>query len=120
MHWLAHDFGTPGPSTPLNTRLMKEVAADPKATQMLLRMLNHEVRPSQLFTTRLVARAAARALRDRPDRLTATLKEIVSAGRRNARRSRQGRVAPWSRDTTVFTARESVASTLRRREGLGA
>ncbi|SPM26688.1 NAD(P)/FAD-dependent oxidoreductase [Mycobacterium terramassiliense] len=94
MHWLAHDFGTPGASTPLNTRLMKEVAADPVATQMLLGVLNHDVRPSQLFTPRLVLRAAARALRDRPDRLLATLKEIVGAGKRNALRSRRKRPVP--------------------------
>jgi menaquinone-9 beta-reductase len=99
MHWLAYDFGKPGASTPLNTSLMKEVAADPKATQMLLGMLNHEVRPSQLFTGRIFSRAAVRALRDRPDRLTATLKEILSAGLRNARRSRQGRVAGSGRGT---------------------
>jgi 2-polyprenyl-6-methoxyphenol hydroxylase-like FAD-dependent oxidoreductase len=97
MHWLAHDFGFPGASTPLNTRLMKDVAADPNATQMLLGVLNHEVRPSQLFTTRLVTRAAARALRDRPDRLIATLKEIVSTGKREAHRSRQRRVAASGR-----------------------
>ena len=98
MHWLAHDFGSPGASTPLNTRLMKDVAADPNATQMLLGVLNHEVRPSQLFTTRRVTRAAARALRDRPDRLIATLKEIVSAGKREAHRSRQRRVLRRPRD----------------------
>lgn len=94
MHWFANDFGTPGATTPFRTRLMKEVAADPAAKQMLLGALNHDVRPSQLFTTRLVARAAARALRDRPDRLFATLKEIVSAGRQNADRSRRRRLAP--------------------------
>lgn len=99
MHWMASDFGTPGASTPFNTRLMKDIAGDPKATQTLLRVLNHEVRPSQLFTTRRVARAAARALRDRPDRLIATVKEIVNAGTRNARRTRQARIAPWDMES---------------------
>jgi hypothetical protein len=73
---------------------MQDLAADPKATQRLFRVLNHETRPSQLFTRPMVARAAARALRDRPDRITATLKEIISLGRENARRSRRKRVAP--------------------------
>ncbi|OBG29872.1 NAD(P)/FAD-dependent oxidoreductase [Mycobacterium sp. E3198] len=94
MHWLAHDFGTPGATTPFRTRLMKEVAADPAAKQMLLGVLNHDIRPSQLFTNRLVFGAAARALRDRPDRLVATLKEIVGAGRQNALRSRRRRLVP--------------------------
>lgn len=89
MHWFASDFGASGASTLFNTHLMRDIAADPKATQMLFGVLNHQIRPSQLFTTRLVARAAGRALRDRPDRLIPTLKEIVGAGRRNARRVRQ-------------------------------
>jgi 2-polyprenyl-6-methoxyphenol hydroxylase-like FAD-dependent oxidoreductase len=94
MYWFARAFGVAGASTPLNTRLMRDLAADPEATQRLFLVLNHDIRPSQLFTTRMVARAAVRALRDRPDRLIATLKEIVSAGRENARRSRQRRIAP--------------------------
>lgn len=97
MHWFARDMGAPGASTPLNTRLLRDVAADPKATQMLFLVLNHEIRPSQLFTTSMVARAAVRAMRDRPDRMFATLKEIVSAGRDNARRSRLRRVAAMER-----------------------
>lgn len=94
MHWFARDMGAPGVSSPLNTRLLRDLAVDPKATQMLLRVLNHEIRPSRLFTRAKVARAAARALRDRPDQLIATLKEIVNAGRQNARRARQRRISP--------------------------
>jgi menaquinone-9 beta-reductase len=74
---------------------MRDLTADPTAAQMLLRVLNRELRPSQLFTTPKVARAAARVLRDRPDRPLATLKEIVSAARQNARRARQRRQATW-------------------------
>ncbi|MDT5352629.1 MAG: hypothetical protein QOJ56_1161 [Mycobacterium sp.] len=67
---------------------------------MFFGVLNHEIRPSQLFTRTWTARAAARALRDRPDQLIATLKEIVSAGRQNARRARQRRISPA--DTGVW------------------
>ncbi|ORW33175.1 hypothetical protein AWB91_08545 [Mycobacterium paraense] len=94
MHWFANDFGMPGATTPFRTRLMKEVAAEPAPKQILLGVLNHDVRPSQLFTNRLVFRAAARTLRDRPDRLFATLKEIVGAGKQNALRSRRRRLVP--------------------------
>jgi menaquinone-9 beta-reductase len=94
MHWLANDFGAPGAATPLTTRLMRDVAADPDATQRFFGVLNRDVRPSQLFTTPMVARAAARALRDRPDRMIATFKEIVHAGWQTARRSRQRPINP--------------------------
>jgi menaquinone-9 beta-reductase len=92
MHWFASDMGAPGAASPLMTRLMRGLAVDPKATLMFFGVLNHEVRPSQLFTGPRAARAAARALLDRPDRLIATFKEIVSLGKQNARRARQRRV----------------------------
>lgn len=92
MHWFASDIGASGAASPLTTRLMRDLAADPKATLMFFGVLNHEIRPSQLFTRPRAARAAARALLDRPDQLIATLKEIVSIGKQNARRARQRRV----------------------------
>jgi 2-polyprenyl-6-methoxyphenol hydroxylase-like FAD-dependent oxidoreductase len=92
MHWFASDMGVPGASSPLSTRLMRDVADDPQATRMFFGVLNHEIRPSQLFTPPRAARAAARALRDRPDRLIATLKEFISLGRQNVRRDRQRRM----------------------------
>ena len=92
MYWFASDMGAPGAASPLMTRLMHGLAVDPNATQMFFGVLNHEIRPSQLFTRPRAVRAAARALLDRPDQLIATLKEIVSLGKQNARRARQRRV----------------------------
>ena len=91
MHWFATDLGAPGHSSPLITRVLGDIAVDAEATRTLLRVLNHEVRPSQLFTTPRLARAAARALRDRPDRMVATLKEIATAARDQVRRARRRR-----------------------------
>jgi 2-polyprenyl-6-methoxyphenol hydroxylase-like FAD-dependent oxidoreductase len=88
MYWFASSMGAPGAASPLTTRLMRDVAGDPEATQMFFGVLNHDIRPSQLFTGRRAARAAARALIDRPDRVISTLKEIVSVGRQNALRAR--------------------------------
>jgi menaquinone-9 beta-reductase len=93
MHWFASDMGAAGAASPLSTRLMRDVADDPKATLMFFGVLNHEVRSSQLFTSPRAFRAAARALLDRPDQLIVTLKEIASVGKQNARRARQRRVA---------------------------
>jgi menaquinone-9 beta-reductase len=93
MYWFASDMGAPGAASPLTTRLMRDVADDPIATQMFFGVLNHAIRPSQLFTRPRAARAAARALLDRPDRLLATLKEILSVGRQNALRARRRMVA---------------------------
>jgi flavin-dependent dehydrogenase len=91
MHWFATDMGAPGLASPLITRVLRDISVDAEATRTLLRVLNHEVRPSQLFTTPRLARAAARALRDRPDRMVATLKEIATAARDQVRRARRRR-----------------------------
>jgi hypothetical protein len=63
-----------------------------RATLMFFGVLNHEVRPSQLFNGPRAARAAARALLDRPDQLIITLKEFFSLGKQNVRRARQRRM----------------------------
>jgi 2-polyprenyl-6-methoxyphenol hydroxylase-like FAD-dependent oxidoreductase len=89
MYWFASDMGAAGAASPLTTRLMRDVADDPIATQMFFGVLNHVIRPSQLFTSPRAARAAARALLDRPDRLLPTLKEILRVGRQNVLRARQ-------------------------------
>jgi hypothetical protein len=85
-------MGAPGAASPLMTRLMRGLARDPQATLMFFGVLNHEVRPSQLFNGPRAARAAARALLDRPDQLITTLKEFFSLGKQNVRRARQRRM----------------------------
>lgn len=94
MYWYAQDMGAPGVSSPFTTHLMRDIARDPDATQLFTRVLNHDVRPSQLLTTSRAARAAARALRDQPSHIIETLKEIFTAAKEDARRARQRRVIP--------------------------
>lgn len=94
MYWFAHDMGAPGVSSPLITHVLRDIAPDPDARQLLFHVINHEVRPSQLLTTSRSARAAARALRARPGHIVATLNEIVTAARENTRRARQRRMMP--------------------------
>lgn len=94
MYWFATDMGAPGPSTPLVTEVLRDVAADRDATLALLRVLNHEIRPDRLLTRRRLARAAARALRDRPGQRRAIAKEIATAVREEIRRARRRRADP--------------------------
>ncbi len=79
MYWLAKDMGVPGVSTPLITSVIREIAGSEAATQQWLRVLNHEIPPSKLFTAGRLVKAAARALRDQPRRIPVTLGEIVHA-----------------------------------------
>jgi 2-polyprenyl-6-methoxyphenol hydroxylase-like FAD-dependent oxidoreductase len=96
MYWLAADMGAPGEATPLVTRLLRDISTDPAAIDKLLRVLNHELLPSRLFTPTRVITAAVRSLRDRPDRIWPTLRDIGSALRAEAYRrfSGAGRCGP--------------------------
>jgi menaquinone-9 beta-reductase len=91
MYWLAADMGAPGEATPLVTRLLRDISTDPAAIDKLLRVLNHELLPSRLFTPTRVITAAVRSLRDRPDRIWPTLRDIGSALRAEAYRTIQRR-----------------------------
>ncbi|MGH3968220.1 MAG: NAD(P)/FAD-dependent oxidoreductase, partial [Mycobacterium sp.] len=94
MYWFASVMGKPGASSPLTTRLLRDISADAHATRSFLRVLNHELRPSQLFTPAMLARGTARALRDQPRHIVATLKEVVASGKQNMRQARQKRMRP--------------------------
>jgi 2-polyprenyl-6-methoxyphenol hydroxylase-like FAD-dependent oxidoreductase len=94
MYWYARDVGAPGVTSALIVQMLRDIAADPDATRMFLRVLNHDVRPSQLYTPARLARAAARVIRHEPSKTVATVKEIVRAGRQNARQGRQRRLRP--------------------------
>ena len=46
MHWFATDLGAAGASPPLATQVIRDIAGDSEATEKLLRVLNHDIRPS--------------------------------------------------------------------------
>jgi menaquinone-9 beta-reductase len=89
MHWFATDMGAAGASPVLNTQIMRDIAADDEAAEKLLRVLNHDIRPSQLLRPGRLGKAAARAARDRPDQIPVMMKEVASALRTRVRRSRR-------------------------------
>jgi flavin-dependent dehydrogenase len=84
----------PGRSSPLVTRVLRDIAVNREATLALLRVLNHDQPPAQLFTPRRLAASALRALRDRPDQIPATVAEIAAAVRDEVRRARRRRLTP--------------------------
>lgn len=81
MYWLAKDMGQAGPASPLITSMLRQIAGGEDGPQQLLRVLNHDMPPSRLFTTARLLRAAAGALRDQPRQIPATLREIIEAAR---------------------------------------
>jgi menaquinone-9 beta-reductase len=93
MHWFAMDLGSPGVSTPLETRVLRNVSKHPERAQDLLRVFDHQIPPSALFTTPRLALASLQAIVDRPARFGPTVREIVTAAREQVRRERARPVA---------------------------
>lgn len=90
MHWFATDLGEPG-STPLATQVICDLAEDDAGAEGLLRVLNHEIPPSSLFTPRRIGRAAGRVARRRPREVPAMVREAATEVRKQADRARQRR-----------------------------
>ena len=91
MYWFATDMGEAGASPPLATQVIRDMAGDSEATEQFLRVLNHDILPSQLFKPRRLGKAAVRFGRDQPDQIPAMVKEAGSVLRRQVRRARQRR-----------------------------
>jgi 2-polyprenyl-6-methoxyphenol hydroxylase-like FAD-dependent oxidoreductase len=93
MYWFAHDMGAGGPTPPLRREAQRRIAADPELTAAMVRVLNHDLRPSQAFTPSFSLTTMAQALRHgrgqrraiMRDARTATVNEL--SRRRTARRT---------------------------------
>jgi hypothetical protein len=88
MYGLATDMGTPS-SGPLGRELLRQVGRRPDGGERLLRVLNHELAPSKLFTPGLIGRGVVAVARRRPAQIPAMAGELVSAARTEVRRSRK-------------------------------
>jgi hypothetical protein len=62
MHWFAADLGAAGPVQPLRQWIMGDIASTPATALDFIRLLNHDIAPSKLFTPVRLARAV-RAVR---------------------------------------------------------
>lgn len=97
MFWFAQDISSTELS-PLLARAMQErMAADPELIENFLRLLNHEIPPSKVFTARVIAPVVARAFRDGRGRRGALTRELGGLAAEEFRRRgppKLDRVAP--------------------------
>jgi 2-polyprenyl-6-methoxyphenol hydroxylase-like FAD-dependent oxidoreductase len=63
MYWFAHDMGRSGPTPPLLLEAQRLIAADPALSTAMVRILNHDLRPSQAFTPTFALTTLAQSLR---------------------------------------------------------
>jgi menaquinone-9 beta-reductase len=91
MYWFAHDAGAAGATPPLLQQAQRRISGDHDLVAALMRIFNHELRPSQVFTTRFALTTLAQALRHGRGRRRAILREAVTTVVNDARRRRAAR-----------------------------
>jgi 2-polyprenyl-6-methoxyphenol hydroxylase-like FAD-dependent oxidoreductase len=78
MYWFAHDMGAAGPAPVLVEEIQSRIAAEPQLLEGMLRVLNHEVPPSQVFTPSLAVKAMTRGLRSRRGERKVLLRDALT------------------------------------------
>ncbi|MDQ2724716.1 MAG: FAD-dependent monooxygenase [Actinomycetota bacterium] len=75
MYWFAHDLGAPGLTPLLVQEVQRRIAADPRLTEGLLRVFDHDLAPSKVFTPSVALAAVSTALRARPGQRQVILRQ---------------------------------------------
>ena len=91
MYWFAHDMGAAGPTPPLRRQAERRIAADPELTTAVVRVLNHELRPSEAFTPAFALTTMTQALRHGRGHRRAIVREARTAAVDESRRRRKAR-----------------------------
>ena len=97
MYWFAHDMGAAGPPPRVVAQIQSRIAGDPKLTDGMVRVLNHELPPSKVFTPLLAAQAALAELRARPKERGDLLREVRTIAANNWRRRTPSAPSPAAR-----------------------
>jgi menaquinone-9 beta-reductase len=92
MYWFAHDMGAAGPTPPLLRQAQRRIAADRELIAATMRILNHDLPPSRVFTPAFSLTTLAQALRRGRGQRGAILREAGTAALNEARRRRALRV----------------------------
>ena len=93
MHQFAATMGAATRRSPLVHELIRGLADDAAAANVLARVLNRELPPSQLFGLRQVLAAAGRSIRSQPRSSAAVLADLATGLGDRARVARQRRAA---------------------------
>ncbi len=91
MYWFAHDMGAAGPNPPLRREVGRRIAADPGLSTAMVRVLNHELLPSEVFTRTFSLSTMGQALRRGRGHRRAIVLEAGTAVVDELRRSRMAR-----------------------------
>jgi menaquinone-9 beta-reductase len=88
MYWFSTDMGSSGRNPGIATEVFRSLSRDKAGTEQLLRVLNHELPPSKVFTTARGLRALGRVAVTRPTNLARMAAEAREISGRDSRRRR--------------------------------
>jgi 2-polyprenyl-6-methoxyphenol hydroxylase-like FAD-dependent oxidoreductase len=91
MYWFAHDMGAAGPTPALRRVAERRIAADPELSTAMVRVLNHELRPSQAFTSAFAVTTMVQALHHGRGHRRSIMREAGTAAVGELRRWRLAR-----------------------------
>jgi 2-polyprenyl-6-methoxyphenol hydroxylase-like FAD-dependent oxidoreductase len=89
MYWFAHDLGAAGATPPLLRQAQRRIAADPELVAATMRIFNHDLRPSEVFTPAFSLTTIGQALRRGRGQRRAILREAGAAALEEMRRRRR-------------------------------
>jgi 2-polyprenyl-6-methoxyphenol hydroxylase-like FAD-dependent oxidoreductase len=88
MYWFAHDIGAAGVTPPLLREAQRRIAGDRELIAATVRIFNHELRPSQVFTPAFSLTTMAQAMRRGRGQRGAILREARTVAVDDVRRRR--------------------------------
>ena len=88
MYWFAADLGSPGGSTPLETRVLRNVSKQPDGAASCSRCSTTRSRRPSCSPRPGSSSRRSRALVDRPGKIGPTLREVVTSAKEQRRRER--------------------------------
>lgn len=91
MYWFATDMGAPGETRPLVREMIRGIVEQPGGTEQFLRVLNHDLAPSKLYTPSRAVKAAARLALGRRDGLRSVGRDLAEIIRQEGVRRSQRR-----------------------------
>jgi 2-polyprenyl-6-methoxyphenol hydroxylase-like FAD-dependent oxidoreductase len=97
MYWFAHQMGAPGAPPLLVQEIQKRIARDPRLTERLVRVLNHELAPSEVFTPTLALASLYRALLTKKGHRRTLMREARTLAVNNWRRRAPSHPSPAAR-----------------------
>jgi 2-polyprenyl-6-methoxyphenol hydroxylase-like FAD-dependent oxidoreductase len=86
MYWFAHDMGSPGSTRPLMAQVQERIASTDGLTEDLIRVLNHDLPPSELAKPALVLPALLAGFKGERGQRLSILREAAELVRTDRRR----------------------------------